>query len=96
MRAVLGVLVAAMMLFAGACQPAGQKIAGGDLRLAGEGSAGYLDRVSSQPTVTQADAFTGILLLLEAKPAEATFAQAAGELQKRRMRVLENSRHCER
>lgn len=55
--------LAAVVAFSG-CAPAQLKVVGEDAKLPeGENSAAFLDRMSSQDTVTQNDALRGILML---------------------------------
>ena len=62
------------------------RISGGGTRLeADDGSAGYLDRISSLETISQNDAFRGILMLLEIDDADDTFGQRAERLADRRI-----------
>jgi hypothetical protein len=74
----------ALALAAGGCARGPGQINGGQATLpADDGSAGYLDRVSSVPTVSENDAARGILLLLEADDAGHTFAQRIETLRQR-------------
>jgi hypothetical protein len=58
-------LLTAMFLLAAGCQPSKPSIAKGQATLPeGEDSAGFLDRMSSQHTVTQNDAMRGLWLLM--------------------------------
>jgi hypothetical protein len=50
-----------------------------------ESSAGYVDRLSSQPTVTQNDAFRGALLLLDGEDQAESFKQRVETLRDREM-----------
>ncbi len=60
------------------------RVLGGDVGLSAVDSAAYLDGISSLPTVSEAEAFKGILLVLT-KPHKATFAQAVAALQERKI-----------
>lgn len=78
MNHVFRVLGVALMLAAAGCQPAGQ-VVGGQVKLAPTDSAAFLDRIASQASVTESDAVTGILLMLE-RQEETTFADAVAKL----------------
>jgi len=68
-----------------ACQTAGPPlVAQGDVVVGQADSAEYLDRVASQPNVTEADAVTGMLLLLNS-PKKMTFAQGVELLRQRKI-----------
>lgn len=69
-----------------ACQPGNNspQVRGGDVNLSKVDSAAYLDSISSLSTVSEADAFEGVLLVL-ASPQKATFAQAVTTLQERKI-----------
>ena len=70
---------------AGGCGSSGG-ITGGDAAgTVDENSAEYLDRISVQPEVTENDACSGILLLLDGKDEARTFAQRIESLKKRRL-----------
>ncbi len=60
------------------------QVQGGDVKLTAVDSAAYLDGVSSLPTVSEAEAFRGVLLVL-AEPHKATFAEAVTALQDRKI-----------
>lgn len=63
-----------------ACQVAAPGvIEQGQVSLGGTDSAEYLDRIASQPNVTEADAVGGMLLLLN-RPDKMTFEQAVALL----------------
>jgi len=63
------------------CRPAPERIAGREAILAADdGSAGYLDRISSQRTVSENDAFRGVLMLLEIDDAADTFGRRVEKL----------------
>ena len=65
------------------CASNGQ-VAGGDVAgVADENSAEYLDRMSKQTTVTQNDALSGMLLLLDGKDDAGTFARRIEPLKQR-------------
>jgi len=66
------------------CQTPPGEIVQGQLKLAGTDSAAYLDRIAAEPTVSEAQAVRGILLLL-GQEREMTFAQAVKELQQRKI-----------
>jgi hypothetical protein len=80
----LGMLTVMLMLAAG-CQQGPPKISQGQALLPGdEDSAGFLDRMSSQRTVTQNDAMRGVLLLIDNdKDDSADFASRVQSLRKR-------------
>ena len=86
MKNIIIILVLSIAMTLASCQPTGKalKIENGGNKLALLDSAAFLDRVSSQPVVTQADALGGILLLLGEKR-QMTFAEAVETLQKRRI-----------
>jgi len=74
---------AGVMLLAGitGCRPASPQIAGAEAVLSKDaGSAAFLDRISSQPTVSENDAARGMLLLLDGKDTAETFGQRVGAL----------------
>lgn len=77
-------LTAALMLAAG-CQQGPPRISQGQALLPGdEDSAAFLDRMSSQRTVTQNDALRGVLLLIDDdKDDSADFAARVQSLRKR-------------
>lgn len=76
----------------GGCAPA--SITGGDATLpAGEESPAFLDRVSSQKTVSENDAMRGVLMLLEGKDASETFRDRLAKL--RSLRVVDSSWSCD-
>ncbi len=60
------------------------QVQGGDAKLAAVDSATYLDGISSMPTVSEAEAFKGIMLVL-AEPHKATFAETVAALQERKI-----------
>jgi len=76
-KGITATAIAALAVCAGAvgCSPASLRIEGGDAALpAGEGSAAFLDRVASQPTVSENDTLRG-LLLLDGEDKTKTFGQ---------------------
>jgi hypothetical protein len=80
--------LAAAILLAGATGCAGptSQIVSGHTELPpGESSAGFLDRVSSQPTVSQNDAMRGIVLLLDGKDEAESFQHRLARLKGRRI-----------
>ena len=60
------------------------QVQGGDVKLANVDSAIYLDAISSMPTVSEAEAFKGVLLVLD-EPHKATFAEVVTVLQERKI-----------
>lgn len=78
-------LLTAMLLLAAGCQPSQPKIAQGQAVLpGGEDSAGFLDRISSQRTITQNDAMRGVWLLVNNdKDDSADFAARVAALRQR-------------
>ena len=60
------------------------QIQGGDVKSADVDSAAYLDGISSMPTVSEAEALKGILLVL-GEPHKATFAETVTVLQERKI-----------
>ena len=71
---------------AGGCAGVDLKIDSPDAALPeGESSAGYLDRMASQQTVSENDALRGILLLSDGKDASETFAQRVRTLVERQV-----------
>ncbi len=82
-KAMLSAVVAGLVLLAGVggCQTGSPEIAGAEAPLVQEtGSAAFLDRVSSQPTVSENDAMRGILLLLDGEDDGVTFGQRVSAL----------------
>ncbi len=78
---VAAVALTAGMLLAG-CEPPG--ITGAEAKLPeGEQSPGFLDRISSQETVSENDAMRGLLMLLSGQDEAQTFTQRVEDLQKR-------------
>lgn len=75
-------LGAAAVLLGGCAQP-GAVTGAGAVLPEDAGSAGYLDRISSRPQVSENDAFRGMLYLLEGEDAQQTFAQRVAELRDR-------------
>ena len=66
------------------CGGTGGQIADADAALqADEDSAAFLDRISSEPNVSENDAMRGVLLLLEGKDQAGTFRQRAEDLRGR-------------
>lgn len=87
MNRTLALLLSVTVLILASCRGATEapKVLGGDVRLSGTDSAAYLDGISSAPTVTEARAMQGILLVLD-KPAlgrGTTFAEAVATLRER-------------
>ena len=75
---MLAGLAAGLLLLYGCGQGT---VTGGDAKLeAGEGSPGFLDRVSSQKTVSENDALRGMLILLYEEDKTATFRQRVDTL----------------
>ncbi len=77
---------AAMIMIAGAigCTPPEMAIEGASATLpADDGSAAYLDRVSTMQNVSQNEAMRGILMLLEIDDAKDTFQQRVAKLRDR-------------
>ena len=60
------------------------QVQGGDVKSAPVDSATYLDSISSMPTVSEAEALKGILLVLD-EPHKATFAETVALLQERKI-----------
>ncbi|MCD4699488.1 MAG: hypothetical protein K8R91_02825 [Phycisphaerae bacterium] len=60
------------------------QVLGGDAKLSKVDSATYLDGISSLLTVSEAEAFEGVLLVLS-EPHKATFAQAVTALRERKI-----------
>lgn len=65
------------------CASGSRIIGKGVARAAGENSAGYLDRMSRQPSVAENDALGGILMLLDGKDDTRTFGQRVDVLEQR-------------
>jgi len=83
-RLWVAVVVAASI--AGGCGAAGTKIAKPQAKLpAGENSAAFFDRVSSQPTVSENDAMRGVLMLVTGKDEAATFKGRVEALQAKKI-----------
>lgn len=78
----LSALLAATMLCCASCQRPGAApaIEKGEVMLSGADSAAFLDRMSSQSYVTEAEAVEGIRLILQ-KEDKVSFAKAIDELQ---------------
>jgi hypothetical protein len=80
-RSVLVLMAAAL----GSCQaPQPPPVQQGAVKLSLSDSAAYLDRLSSRPTVSQAEAVQGILMVLGEKK-DLSFAEAVGLLRSRRI-----------
>jgi len=80
MKWTVALIGSLLMLAPVACQvPEAPMIANGQTALPKEDSAAYLDRISSRPTVTEADALAGIFLMLD-EPPKATFGEAVKAL----------------
>ena len=78
--------VVGMILLAGVggCQTGSPEIVGAEAALARDaGSAAFLDRVSSQPTVSENDAMRGVLLLMDGEDRAVTFGQRVSSLMDR-------------
>lgn len=80
---VMVVLVAAGGL--GGCGGGGQIVGGEVAGTAGDDSAEFLDRVSSLSGVSESDAVSGMLLLLDGKDDQANFAERVESLRQRRI-----------
>jgi len=87
-KSIIVILLSAVVVITlTSCQPTGKvpRIENGEQKLTLQtDSAAYLDYISSKPTVTQADAIKGILLLLGEKR-QMTFAQAVKTLLDKRI-----------
>ena len=89
MRSARRILCAAAVVVVGlgltvGCNSANLQVAGPGAALpAEESSAAYLYRVSSATTVSENDAFRGVLLLLDGKDDAQTFEQRAAKLRQR-------------
>ena len=80
--AMLGALLAALA----GCGPQALRIRNGEQVLpADQGSPGFLDRVSSQPRVSENDAYRGVLMLLDGQDKDQTFQQRTENLAARGM-----------
>ena len=78
------VMTAGLLMGAVGCSTPQLNISGQDTALpSDDGSAAYLDRVSSMSTVSQNDAMRGILMLLDVDDANDTFAQRVEKLTER-------------
>jgi len=76
-------VVLALAVSLGGCGAPGE-ITGGDAPgVANENSAEYLDRMSSRETVTENDALSGMLMLLDGQDQAKTFTQRVDSLKKR-------------
>ncbi len=86
MKRILPFFLPVMTIVLTSCQVATEtpKVTGGDVRLSGADSAAYLDGISSNPTVTEAEAMKGILLVLDEKR-KMNFAEAVAALQERKI-----------
>lgn len=83
MNRILVVFLSVMAVTLASCGGKGQ-VLGGDVKLSAADSAAYLDGISSNPTVTEAEAVKGILLVL-AEPQKATFAETVAVLRERKI-----------
>ena len=73
-RLPAGLIFLAAAVCQSGCGSSSLRISGGEAALANDdGSAGYLDRISSAEKVSQNDAFRGVLMLLEIDDAKDTF-----------------------
>jgi len=74
-RVLTGVIISAAALCQSGCQSSGLYVVpGAETALPkDDGSAAYLDRISSGETVSENDAFRGVLMLLEVDDAKDTF-----------------------
>jgi hypothetical protein len=77
------VMILAAMATAGGCAQAGRIEAADAVLPAGEGSAGFLDRMSSQEHATENDAFRAMLYLLDGKDELESFRQRVESLSQR-------------
>ncbi len=85
-RLVLAGLITGLLslLIAAGCSTVPGSITSAQVELPkDEGSAGYLDRIASQETVSQDDAMRGILMLLDGQDEAETFAQRVSKLRQR-------------
>ncbi len=73
-------LLAAAAAASAGCQPAKPPLLQGEVMVGGRDSAAYLDAISSRPTVTEAEALEGILLVLGGQGEKRTFADAVEHL----------------
>jgi hypothetical protein len=76
-------VVAACCVAAGGCCGGGAVLSGQATLPAGESSSAFLDRVSSSPTVSENNAFRGVLMLLDGTDSNETFAQRVEALEAR-------------
>ena len=83
MKPIYLVILLPALLVVPACQPS-TVVVGGQMKLADSDSAAYLDRTSSQPTVTEAQALNGLLLMLGEK-ADMSFEQAVALVKQRKI-----------
>jgi hypothetical protein len=65
------------------CQGAGQVAGGESTLLEGESCAAFLDRMSTQETVSENDACRGLLMLLDGQDGSATFQDRVKSLRER-------------
>ncbi|MHC4917829.1 MAG: hypothetical protein ACYTGB_20325 [Planctomycetota bacterium] len=79
---LLGLAVLAALAFSAGCSGGGVEAPQTEL-VAGEGSPGFLDRMSSQTEVSENDAMRGILMLLEGADPAKTFAERVSILRRR-------------
>ncbi len=77
MKSIAILIVPVLLLVAGCATPG--LIAGGGSPLSTANSAAFLDQLSSQPTVPEAQAFRGVLLML-GEDRQMTFAEAVKTL----------------
>ncbi len=74
------ILISVGAVIAGCAENGAVEITGGDQQLANEGSAAYLDRISSMKTISENQAFHGILLLMNSEDPHGTFESRVKEL----------------
>ena len=86
MNRIFTFFLSVTILVTASCQTADNRpqVQGGDVKLAAVDSAAYLDGISSMPTVSEAEALKGILLVLD-EPHKAIFAEAVTVLQERKI-----------
>ena len=89
MNRTFALFLSVTILVLASCGTGGEapKVLGGDIKLSGTDSAAYLDDISSMPTVTEAKAMQGILLVPDKSPRgkETTFAEAVAVLKERKI-----------
>ncbi len=74
------ILLAAAGAAAPGCQNPGPRVLQGEVMVGGRDSAAYLDAMSSRPSVTEAEALEGMLLVLGDQGRKRTFADAVEHL----------------